>query len=218
MSLVITPNSSQALSAKQQLQLLALPNAKRVRLLKTLGRYERQLARKRLKTQTTVQGNKFASRTDGKKTKMLKRMGKTLEPYVKGGKRLELKHKAGLTGRIAALHQEGGSEQMTSSRMSRIHGKPDYKAPCTRSQAKALAAEGYKVRRAKGKGYRRATIKEIAGSLNHGKATLILSELRGQKSRKSWQIPVKARPFLGDTTANVKAQLGKILNQLNKRG
>ena len=113
MSLVITPNNKQALSAKHQLQLLALPNGKRVRVLKTLGRYERKLARQRIRTQTTVEGKKFASRSDGKKTKMLKRMGKTLEPYVKGGKRLELKHKVGLTGRIAALHQEGGSEQMT---------------------------------------------------------------------------------------------------------
>ena len=218
MSLVIIPNNKQALSAKHQLQLLALPPAKRTRLLKTLGRYERKLARQRIRTQTTVEGNKFASRTDGKKTKMLKRMGKTLEPYVKASNRLELKHKAALTGRIAALHQEGGTERMTATRMKRIHGKPDYSAPCTRSQAKALAAEGYKVRRAKGKGYRRATIKEIAGSLTHGKATLVLSKLRGQKSRNSWQIPVKARPFLGDTTANVQRELATILNQLNKRG
>lgn len=218
MSLIITPNSKQALSAKQQLQLLALPPAKRIRLLKKLGRYERKLARQRIRTQTTVNGKKFAGRSDGKKTKVLKRMGKTLEPYVKASKRLELKHKNSFTGRIAALHQEGGTERMTASRMVRIHGKPDYQAPCTRSQAKALAAEGYKVRRAKGKGYRRATIKEITGSLTHGKATLVLSELRGQKSRKSWQIPVKARPFLGDTTTNVQRELATILNQLNKRG
>lgn len=218
MSLVITPNSQQALTARQQLQLLALPPAKRTRLLKTLGRFERKLARQRIRTQTTVDGKKFAGRSDGKKTKMLKRMGKTLEPYVKASKRLELKHKNKLSGQIAGLHQEGGVERMTASRMSRIHGKPNYQAPCTRSQAKALAAEGYKVRRAKGKGYRRATIKEIAGSLTHGKATLVLSKLRGQKSRNSWPIPVKARPFLGDSSANVQAQLATILNQLNKRG
>lgn len=218
MSLVITPNSKQALSAKQQLQLLALPPAKRIRLLKALGRYERNLARRHIRTQTTIQGKKFEGRADGKKTKVLKRMGKTLEPYVKASKRLELKHKNVLTGRIAALHQEGGSERMTASRMARIHGKPDYKAPCTRSQAKALSAEGYKVRRAKGKSYRRATIKEIMENVNHGKATLVLSKLRGNKSRKSWAIPVKARPFLGDTTANVQRELATLLNQLNKRG
>jgi len=218
MSLVITPNSKQALSAKHQLQLLALPPAKRTRTLKTLGRYERKLARQRIRTQTTVDGKKFAARENGKKTKMLKRMGKTLEPYVKANNRLELKHKASLTGRIAGLHQEGGVERMTASRMARIHGKPDYKAPCTRSQAKALSAEGYKVRKAKGNGYRRASIKEIMANLSHGKATLVLSKLRDDKTRKSWQIPVKARPFLGDSSANVQAQLATILNQLNKRG
>jgi len=218
MSLVITPNNKQALSAKQQLQLLALPSTKRIRLLKTLGRYERKLARQRIRAQTTVKGTKFAPRANGKKGKMLKRMGKTLEPYVKATNRLELKHKNALTGRVAALQQEGGSEKMTAARMARIHGKPDYKAPCTRSQAKALSAEGYKVRKTKGKGYRRATIKEIMASLNHGKATLILSKLRGEKSRNSWSIPVKARPFLGDTPQNVQAQLAQILNNLNKRG
>ena len=218
MSLVITPNSKQALSAKQQLQLLALPPAKRIRLLKKLGRFERKLARQRIRTQTTVEGNKFAERENGKKTKMLKRMGKTLEPYVKASNRLELKHKANLTGRIASLHQEGGVERMTASRMARIHGKPDYKAPCTRSQAKALSAEGYKVRKAKGNGYRRASIKEIMANVTHGKATLVLSKMRDDKRRNSWPIPVKARPFLGDTTANVQAQLATILNQLNKRG
>lgn len=218
MSLVITPNSKQALSAKQQLQLLALPSTKRIRLLKTLGRYERKLARQRIRAQTTLTGTKFAPRVNGKKGKMLKRMGKTLEPYVKATNRLELKHKNALTGRVAALQQQGGSEKMTAARMARIHGKPDYKAPCTRSQAKALSAEGYKVRKTKGKGYRRATIKEIMASLNHGKATLILSKLRGEKSRNSWSIPVKARPFLGDTPQNVQAQLAQILNNLNKRG
>lgn len=218
MSIVITPNKSQALSAKHQLQLLALPAGKRVRVLKILGRHERALARKRIRTQTTVDGEKFTPSKSGKKGKLLKRLGRTLEPYVKSNNRLELKHKAGLTGRIAAMHQEGGTERMTASRMARIHGKPNYKAPCTRGQAKALSAEGFKVPKSKGKGYRRASVKEIQASLNHGKATLMLSILRDEKQRKSWDIPVDARPFLGDTTINVQRELAQILNQLNKRG
>ena len=220
MSLTITPNKQQALSVKQQLSLLALPRNKRVRVLKTLGRQQRAKARKRIREQRTVAGQKFSPRTDGTKAKMLKRMGKTLEPYVKNSNRLELKHKATQTGRIAAMHQKGVDERMTASRMARIHGKINYKADCTRSQAKALANEGYKVKRKKGKGYRKASIKEIMANVNQGKASLILRKLRGNIKKTSWNIPGTARPFLGDTPIAVQKQLAEILaiNSRHNRG
>lgn len=213
--LSITPNKKQAMSLKNQLLLLSLPAKKRIRILKTLGRHERALARKRIRSQTTVDGHKFAGRADGRKAKMLKRMGKTLEPYVKGANRLELKHKAALTGRIAALQQEGGTETMSASRMARIHGKPDLDSPATRSQAKALISLGYKSKKVKGKGYRRATIREITASMNQRKAGLILKLLRDKPNKTRWPIPVKARPFLGDSTANVQRQLVKIIEKIN---
>ena len=216
MQITIKPNKKQALSLKQQLQLLALPANKRIRLLKTLGRQQRAKARKRITAQKTVTGSTFAPRATGKKGKMLKKLGRTLEPYVKNTNRLELKHKNTLTGRIAALQQEGGSEKMTASRMARIHGKPDYKAPCSRSQAKALRAEGYKVKRGKGGRYRNASIKEIMATLSHGKAGLILQKLRNKTAKANWQIPVTARPFLGDSTQAVQRDVAKTLQQLNR--
>lgn len=215
MSLAITPNKKQALSTKHQLTMLAMPANKRTRILKTLGRHERALARKRIRQQTTVDGHKFAGRADGKKAKMLKRMGRTLEPYVKAASRLELKHKAALTGRIAALHQEGGIETMSASRMARIHGKPDLDGAATRSQAKALISLGYKSKKAKGKGYRRATIREITASMSQRQAGFILKALRDKPNKTRWPISVKARPFLGDSTANVQRQLVKIIEQIN---
>ena len=219
MSLNITPNRHQALNASNQIALLKLPSAKRIRILKTLGRYERALARKRIRTQTTVDGGQFEARANGKKGRMLKRLGKTLEPFVKNANRLELKHKAALTGRIAALHQDGGSEQMSASRMARIHGSPDYNAPCSRSQAKALSAEGYKVRKAKGNGYRRASINEIMATLSQGQAGVILRSMRDKPNKQRWEIPVAARPFLGDSADNVQRQLVSIIEQINhKRG
>lgn len=216
MSLIITPNSQQALSVQQQLSLLSLPAVKRIRLLKKLGQHERKLARKRIREQTTVEGKKFAARRDGKKAKMLKKLGKSLEPYVKNTNRLELKHKNALTGRIAALHQEGGKEKMTAARMKRIHGQPDYDAPCSRSQAKALIALGAQTRKAKGKGYKRATIKDLVTTLTNGQAGLALEHLRRGKPKKNWDIPVEPRPFLGDSADAVQAQLVKILNQISK--
>ncbi len=219
MSLTITPNRTQALNASNQIALLKLPSAKRIRILKTLGRYERALARKRIRTQTTVDGGQFEARANGKKGRMLKRLGKTLEPFVKNANRLELKHKAALTGRIAALHQDGGSEQMSASRMARIHGTPDYNAPCSRSQAKALSAEGYKVRKAKGNGYRRASLNEIMSTLSQGQAGVILRSMRDKPNKQRWEIPVAARPHLGDSADNVQRQLVSIIEQINqKRG
>tara|TARA_R110002033_G_scaffold12384_2_gene37587 strand:+ start:1191 stop:1850 length:660 start_codon:yes stop_codon:yes gene_type:complete len=219
MSLVITPNKKQALSLKNQLLLLSLPANKRIRVLKALGRHERALARKRIRTQTTVDGTHMASRADGKRAKMLKRMGRTLEPYVKSANRLELKHKSPQVGRIAAFQQDGGTESMSASRMARIHGNIDYDAPATRSQAKALITLGYKTKKAKGKGYRRATISEITENLNQRKAGYILQVLRDKPNKNRWKIPVKARPFLGDTTPNVQRELVKIIDNINsKRG
>lgn len=214
MSLVISPNKQQALSLKQQLELLALPKNKVIRVLKTLGRSQRAKARRRIRSQTTVQGQKFKGRADGQKGKVLKRLGKTLVPYVKNANRLELKHKASLTGRIAALHQQGGREAMSASRMARIHGKPNYSAPCTRTQAKALSAEGFKVKKAKGKGYRRASLREIMASLSQGKAAIILQKLRDKPTKQRWDISVPAREFLGDTTANVQAEITELLQQI----
>lgn len=212
MTLSITPNKRQALNAKLQLTLLAMPPKKRIRILKTLGRYERAQARVRIRRQQTVSGEPFEPRSNGKKQRMLKRLGKTLEPYVQHASRLELKHRQTLTGRIAALQQEGGAEVMTASKMRRIHGQPDYDAPASRSQAKALAAEGYKVRKAKG-GWRRASLNEIQQRLSVGQAGGILRAMRDSQRKQRWNIPVPAREFLGDTTENVQRQLLKIIQQ-----
>lgn len=212
MTLSITPNKRQALNAKLQLTLLAMPPKKRIRILKTLGRYERAQARARIRRQQTVSGEPFEPRSNGKKQRMLKRLGKTLEPYVQHASRLELKHRQTLTGRIAALQQAGGTEVMTASKMRRIHGQPDYDAPASRSQAKALAAEGYKVRKAKG-GWRRASLNEIQQRLSVGQAGVILRAMRDSQRKQRWNIPVPAREFLGDTTENVQRQLLKIIQQ-----
>lgn len=213
MSLIITPNSHNALTVQQQLAMLALPTNKRIKLLKQLGRSQRAKARQRIREQKTVDGQKFAQRSDGSKSKLLKRLGKTLEPYVKNANRLELKHKASFTGRIAARQQEGGAEQMSKQRMARIHGKPDYNALCSRPQARALATEGYQIKRKKGRSYRKASISEIMANVSQGQASLILQQLRNKPKKQRWNIPVPARPFLGDTPANVQAELATLLSQ-----
>ncbi|MGS0824839.1 hypothetical protein ACVBIO_03425 [Shewanella sp. 0m-8] len=217
MSLVISPNKQQALSVKQQLLLISLPEKKRNLILGTLGRYERKLARERIRRQEDIDGKSFAPRKKNSESKSLKRLGKGLKPYVTGGNRLELKHQNKLTGRIAAFHQEGATEKMGAARMKRIHGKPDYDAPITRGQAKALVKLGAKARKSKGKGYRKATIKELTASMTVGQAEMALEALRNKKPKQNWSIPVKARSFLGDSTENVQRQLAIIIDKVNQR-
>ncbi|PKG74807.1 hypothetical protein CXF86_10985 [Shewanella sp. GutCb] len=211
--LTITPNSRNALTVKDQLTLLALPANKRVRILKTLGRFERAKARKRISSQSSVNGHKFAARADGRKAKMLKKMARRLEPYVKSANRLELKHQSPQTGRVAAFQQQGGIEKYTAKQAKKRNGVPDYQGPCTRRQAKALARAGYKTRKGKGNRYRRATITEIMDKMTLGQAGLVLRTLRNSKAESSWDIQVSPRPFLGDTSANVQTELAKLLRQ-----
>ena len=215
MSLIIKPNKKQALNLDQQLKLLALPKKKRVRILKTLGRYERSKARKRIREQRTVTGQKFSPRASGKQAKMLKRMGRSLEPYVKNSNRLELKHKSAQVGRIANRHQEGIDEIMTASKMKKINGEPDYDAPCTNRQAIALRSMGYKVKRKKGKGSRKATVKEIMRKFTLGEAGFLIRTFRKKKSKQRWVIPVEARAFLGDMPIDVQEELIRILDNIS---
>ncbi len=214
MSLVITPNSKNALTLKQQLVMLALPANKRVALLKKLGRSQRAKARQRIREQKTVTGQKFTPRAHGKNNKMLKRVSRRLEPYVKSTNRLELKHQSNQAGRVAAFQQEGGTEKFTADKAKKLNGTPDYQSPCTRRQAKALAREGYKVRKGKGKRYRRASITEIMERMTLGQAGKVLRLMRDIKDKPSWNIQVSPRPFLGDTPANVQAEIVTLLNQL----
>ncbi len=220
MSLTIKPNKQQALSLKNQLFLASLPAKKRTSILKKLGTWERAETRKRIRQQITVDGTQFEARASKSRVKMLRKLGKTLEPYVYSANRLELKHKNTLTGKIAAFQQFGGIETMTAAKMAKKNGKLSYDDPCTRTQAKALAREGYRVRKAKGKGYRRATINEIMGQMSMGQAGLILRTMRDKNDApRTWNIQVSPRPHLGSKTAKIQDQLLNIIEkERQKRG
>ncbi|MCU8012505.1 hypothetical protein [Shewanella sp. SM74] len=220
MSLTIKPNKQQALNIQNQVMLASLPAKKRIRVLKKLGTWERAETRKRIRQQTTVEGTKFEARASKSRVKMLRKLGKTLEPYVYSANRLELKHKNTLTGKIAAFQQFGGSETMTAAKMAKKDGPLSYDDPCTKRQAKALANEGYKIRRAKGKNYRRATINEIMARMKMGQAGLILRLMRDKRDApRTWEVNVSPRGHLGSKTARIQDQLLNIIEkERQKRG
>lgn len=67
------------LAAQESLQLLALPAAKRRRLLNNAAKRLRTSNRKRMRNQRNVDGSPYAPRQDSSKRKMLRGLGKGLQ-------------------------------------------------------------------------------------------------------------------------------------------
>lgn len=209
---MITIDVQGQLSVQRKLKLLQLPPAKRKRLLGQVVRKVRSGTRRRLREQRDLNGAKWEPRKDGRKQKMLRKIGRKLvTSYDQNEGRVS--YPGGVTSRIAREHQDGLDEVMTAERMRKIHGEPDYSAPATTAQAKALRAEGYKARKKSGKGYRNASIREIKETLTLGQAGIILRMMRDSDSKQSWVIPLPARAHLGATEKEINDMVNTVFDQ-----
>ncbi|PSW14413.1 virion morphogenesis protein [Photobacterium rosenbergii] len=217
MTPTIQLNERDRLNFEEKLALLAMPPKKRFWILKTLGRWERANARRRISQQRDVKGRALKPRQNRKKGKILRRMGKGLEPYVKNANRLELTWKNKLTGRIAARHHAGQTQKVTAAQMRKRWGKPNYKASCTKGQARKLRELGYTVPRKSGKGRKKPSLRYIMQSVSHGQAGLLIREMTNQPSKQSWSIPLAERQILGSREKDVNRQLIKIMEQARRR-
>lgn len=209
---MITVDVQGQLSVQRKLKLLQLPPAKRKRLLGQVARKVRTTSRRRLRSQQGLDEGKWAPRKDGRKQKMLRKLGRKMIASAdeKSGR---VGFSDGVAGRIARAHQDGIDEVMTAERMRKIHGEPDYSAPATTAQAKALRAEGYKARKKSGKGYRIASIREIKETLSLGQAGIILRLMRDSDSKQSWVIPLPDRSFLGATENEINDMVNTVFDQ-----
>ncbi len=202
-------NSEQA---SNELKLLLLSPQKRRRIMRTAGRKVRRDSRQRIRGQKDLTGKTWQGRSNGRKTRMLKKLGKHVQVHTSpnaakvtfGNKRL---------GQIARAHQDGISQEMTAAEAARKYGTPDENAKATREQAKALRAEGYKIRRNKGKGWKNPSLKWITTNLGWQQAGLILRTLRDKQSKKRWTIPLPQRSFLGQSQVEYKALRNLVLNE-----
>lgn len=200
-------------SALKQLELLALNPNKRRRILRGAGRKVRRDSKTRLKAQRDLSGASWKGRSDGRKKRMLSKLGRNIQVHTStndakvtfGNKR---------TGQIARAHQDGVTQRMTSSKAAQMYGTPNYKDDATRKQAKSLRDAGYKVRKKRGKGWKVPSLKWITENLTIGKAGLILRMLRGnKKSKSSWDIKVEQRSFLGQSTSESKQLTNYMLDE-----
>lgn len=199
------------LDAQQKLDLLALSPSKRRRLLNTAVKRVRTRSRKRISEQRNVDGSAFEARKAGGKRKMLRGLGKTLQVVSLSADEAVLGWGNRLAARIASDHQHGKGETMSASRMRRLGKTPDYNAPATRFQARALLKAGYRIRN--GKRWKRPSLGWMQENLTSGRAGLILTKLEGDTKKQRWQIDLPARAFLGADTQDVREIVRTVLQQ-----
>lgn len=199
--------------ALKQLSLLTLNPNKRRRILRGAGRKVRKTSRQRLKDQRDLTGRAWQGRSDGRKKRMLSKLGRHIQVHTSP-------HDAKVTfgntrvGKIARAHQEGVSQRMTATEAAKKYGSPDYGANATRKQAKALRKAGYKVRKKRGKGWKTPSIKWISENLTIGKAAHALRALQGEKKGKSsWDISSPERSFLGQSQSEYKQLTNYMLDE-----
>lgn len=204
------------LNALQRLKLLRMPPAKRRRLLNLMGNQVRKSSRARIRQQKNINGQPWAPRKDGRR-KMLRGLGKDLRVYA-SDKSVSVTYANRLTGSIAKAQQEGITETFTAEQAAKKYGEPDYNAPATTKQARALKEQGFTVKRKTGKGRKKATQKWIKQNLTLGQAGAILRDMRDRESKKSWVIKLPPRAFLGASASDVKQYVQTIFNEtLNAR-
>lgn len=199
------------LDAQQTLDLLAMTAGKRRRLLNNVSKRIRTQNRKRIRTQRNVDGSAYEGRKAGGKRKMLSGLGKTLQVVSLSPDEAVLGWGNRLVARIAADHQYGRTETMSAARMRRLGKTPDYNAPASTQQARALLKAGYQIRN--GKRWKRPSQGWVQENLTSGRAGLILAKLEGNRKKQRWQIELPARQVLGADAEDVREITRTVLQQ-----
>jgi hypothetical protein len=199
------------IEAAQQLQLLALPAAKRRRLLNNASKRLRTRNNRRVGDQRNLDGSPFDKRKGSGKRKMLRGLGKRLQVTQLTANQAVLGWRQRRNMRIAGEHQAGLSTAMTASRMRNLGKPPDYAGSATRRQARALLKAGYQTRH--GKRWKRPTLGWIVENLKSGQAGLILAQLEGQTKKQSWKIDLPARDALGAGPRDIREIVSAVLQQ-----
>ncbi|WP_067522418.1 hypothetical protein [Endozoicomonas ascidiicola] len=200
MSISCDPNQRQFLSANQSMDLMLLTSGRRKRVLKKTATEVRRRSRQNLGRQKTVDGQPMAGRKTGK-GRMFRKLGKTMQATAttKQGK---VSWANAITAKIAYRHQHGVAETFNKEKMDRRYGEPDYNAPATRKQGKALLESGYRLYAGKKKGRtktKKPSQRWIIENMTIGHAGYLIRQLRDEKAKRSWTVRTPARPFLGVT-------------------
>ncbi|WP_295894117.1 phage virion morphogenesis protein [uncultured Vibrio sp.] len=196
--IVIRTDKASEMQVMETLKLLSLPPKKKKDLLRKAAEASRKKSRENAAKQTSPRGKKWKARKrlSGKKSKKKMQQGLARFMGVIGvtDKRSTVGWKVGMTSKIAATHHEGRDQKMSASKAHMLRGKPNYKGPATKAQAKALRKLGFKARINGRK--RTASIRWVTENLKLGQAGAIIRFLKKIKETQSWTIPTEKRPFV----------------------
>lgn len=175
---------------------------------RTIAGYVQKDAKANIRAQRNFDGGAFALRKAGKSKKALLRgLGRRIAvvSMAAQGGGAAVTWRNGFEAQIAGRHHWGIGEDWTPQKAKSVHGSPDYNAPCTAKQAKALIREGYK-RRRKGKAPQRVNASELQEMFTIGQAGLILRMMQTGKAqgKQFWNDKVPSRRFLGVTPAKAE--------------
>ena len=197
-------NSAGLKKLKKQLAILALPPRERTRYVNSVAREIIKESRRNIRQQRTVSGSGMEPRKNGKR-KLLRKMGKGLIAKKNGKFRRDITWKNGRKAQIAYRHQHGVTQKITANQQNKsLKSRERNERPASRSIAKQLKAEGYKlpVKGKRGKiRLKRVSIKWIMQNMTNARAAMLIHILRGDPSPRprSWKIDIPERPFLGVT-------------------
>ena len=212
------------LTLRQQLAVLRLPPAARKKHHRYVAQQVIRKAKRNVQRQTDVHGRALVKRKRGK-GKVLRKLPKRLKAYTGPSKAMVTWPKT-RTGQIARAHQNGIATTMTAGqaiKAARRRGEPDYSAPATAAQAKALLAAGYRKpiggtfkngAKAGQRRTRRVSAKHIMDTMTVGQAGLILRLLRNKASKQQWLIPLPEREFFGLAPADVVDVRNHLIHQI----
>ncbi|QSB01975.1 phage virion morphogenesis protein [Methylomonas sp. EFPC1] len=206
------------LKLDQQLALLKMPLAKRARLLKKVSNKVIRDSRKRVQTQTDLQGMPYKKRWKQRKDrrKMLSRLMRQAAVLSNDGSTARIGFK-GRAGWIAARQQFGASETVTAKAGGDGTKRTAKNGPATKRQAATLKALGFKI--STGKRKRAVSMAWIQQNMTIARAGAIIRSMRlkrGIRPNTSWNTVLPARSFLGATDQEVMQYIQDIFDDINQ--
>ena len=205
--------------AIEELNLLMLTPQKRRRIMRGAGRKVRRDTRARLKGQSDLSGKAWKKRSNGRKNRMLKKIGRKLIVKTTENNAV-VTFGDTRTAQIARAHQDGDSYEGNLKSLDKKYGKLNGERPATRRQAKALLKEEYRVRKSRGQGLKKPSIKWIVGNLSIKRAGAVLRAISPvyQQSRRRWDHRIRERSFLGQELEEYKQLKNYMLDEAMRLG
>ena len=162
-------------------------------------------SQRRIATQTDLTGARFKANRANAEKKMLLGLSRALTVLSVSNTEAVIGF-SGNVGVVATAQQEGETSTVTAR-----HKGANLSAPATARQAVELVQLGFKLNKYK------PTTSEIMAKYTIGQAAGILAKLRanaGIETKKTWQVTIPARSFLGVTHADQQELLAIVTDNL----